>query len=396
MDHSRQAARARLDAGGSGGQAACCARAVTAQRQRTCPRSATAARSIRWPRAFCPSRSARPPSWRAACSMPTRSTRSRSAFGAGRPIDARYRRRGDRDQRGAARLSARSRRCSPRFTGPIEQIPPAYSALKVGRQARLRPRAGRGGGGAEGAGAVTIHVAHASVAGMPSSLETIGDASADVSKGTYIRSLARDIATALGTVGHVTISAAHQGRSVHRESGDFAGHSRAKSLKARALKTSSCRWRRGWTISRPCPLDPDRRRRSARAGSFPGCPQPTGSISQRPADVPGGADGIDGRDGESRPGLQPNRYRGVRIEQCRLPPRRSRKSSQDNAQSQAGDTGSPEVQVAILTERIRNLTEHFKGHHKDNHSRRGLLMMVNSAAACSRTSRRRTSSVTTA
>ena len=42
-----------------------------------------------------------------------------------------------------------------------------------------------------------------------------------------------------------------------------------------------------------------------------------------------------------------------------------------------GDTGSPEVQVAILTERIRNLTEHFKDHKKDNHSRRGLLMMVN-------------------
>ena len=42
-----------------------------------------------------------------------------------------------------------------------------------------------------------------------------------------------------------------------------------------------------------------------------------------------------------------------------------------------GDTGSPEVQVAILTERINNLTQHFKGHAKDNHSRRGLLMMVN-------------------
>ena len=42
-----------------------------------------------------------------------------------------------------------------------------------------------------------------------------------------------------------------------------------------------------------------------------------------------------------------------------------------------GDTGSPEVQVAILTERIRNLTDHFKDHHKDNHSRRGLLTMVN-------------------
>jgi small subunit ribosomal protein S15 len=42
-----------------------------------------------------------------------------------------------------------------------------------------------------------------------------------------------------------------------------------------------------------------------------------------------------------------------------------------------GDTGSPEVQVSILTERIANLTEHFKTHAKDNHSRRGLLMLVN-------------------
>lgn len=40
------------------------------------------------------------------------------------------------------------------------------------------------------------------------------------------------------------------------------------------------------------------------------------------------------------------------------------------------DTGSPEVQIAILTERIRELTEHLKVHHKDNHSRRGLLKMV--------------------
>jgi small subunit ribosomal protein S15 len=48
----------------------------------------------------------------------------------------------------------------------------------------------------------------------------------------------------------------------------------------------------------------------------------------------------------------------------------------DNARSE-GDSGSPEVQVAILTERIANLTEHFKTHAKDNHSRRGLLTMVN-------------------
>ena len=42
-----------------------------------------------------------------------------------------------------------------------------------------------------------------------------------------------------------------------------------------------------------------------------------------------------------------------------------------------GDTGSPEVQIAILTSRIQTLTDHFKAHAKDNHSRRGLLMMVN-------------------
>ncbi len=44
--------------------------------------------------------------------------------------------------------------------------------------------------------------------------------------------------------------------------------------------------------------------------------------------------------------------------------------------TEANDTGSPEVQVAILSERIRNLTEHFKEHKKDFHSRRGLLIMV--------------------
>ena len=47
----------------------------------------------------------------------------------------------------------------------------------------------------------------------------------------------------------------------------------------------------------------------------------------------------------------------------------------ENAQTKT-DTGSPEVQVAILSERIANLTEHFKSHKKDNHSRQGLLKMV--------------------
>jgi small subunit ribosomal protein S15 len=44
--------------------------------------------------------------------------------------------------------------------------------------------------------------------------------------------------------------------------------------------------------------------------------------------------------------------------------------------TKAGDTGSPEVQIAVLSERINNLTEHFKTHVKDNHSRRGLIKLV--------------------
>jgi small subunit ribosomal protein S15 len=44
--------------------------------------------------------------------------------------------------------------------------------------------------------------------------------------------------------------------------------------------------------------------------------------------------------------------------------------------TKSGDTGSPEVQIALLTERINSLTDHFKTHKKDNHSRRGLLKMV--------------------
>ena len=57
-------------------------------------------------------------------------------------------------------------------------------------------------------------------------------------------------------------------------------------------------------------------------------------------------------------------------------PDRKTEIVKEHARSE-GDTGSPEVQVAILTERIVNLTEHFKANHKDNHSRRGLLAMVN-------------------
>ncbi|MBS0411616.1 MAG: 30S ribosomal protein S15 [Proteobacteria bacterium] len=58
-----------------------------------------------------------------------------------------------------------------------------------------------------------------------------------------------------------------------------------------------------------------------------------------------------------------------------ITPQRKHELIETHARS-AGDTGSAEVQVAILSERIANLTEHFKTHKKDNHSRRGLLKLV--------------------
>jgi len=56
--------------------------------------------------------------------------------------------------------------------------------------------------------------------------------------------------------------------------------------------------------------------------------------------------------------------------------REQKKTIVDNYRTHATDTGSPEVQIAILSERIGQLTDHFKSHKKDHASRRGLLMMV--------------------
>ena len=58
-----------------------------------------------------------------------------------------------------------------------------------------------------------------------------------------------------------------------------------------------------------------------------------------------------------------------------ITPERKKEVVAENATSK-NDTGSPEVQIAILSERITNLTEHFKTHAKDNHSRRGMIKMV--------------------
>ncbi|HJO66054.1 MAG TPA: tRNA pseudouridine(55) synthase TruB, partial [Sphingomonas sanguinis] len=91
----------------------------------------------------------------------------------------------------------------PRFTGPITQVPPAYSALKIdGERAYDLARAGEEV--VLASRAVTIHSLTVGEAADSGALEDI-TLTAHVSKGTYIRSLARDIALALGTVGHVTM-----------------------------------------------------------------------------------------------------------------------------------------------------------------------------------------------
>ena len=91
----------------------------------------------------------------------------------------------------------------PRFTGPIEQVPPAYSALMIdGKRAYDRARAGEDV--VMKTRSVTIHSLTVAEAGQGERLDAV-TLTARVSKGTYIRSLARDIAHALGTVGSVTM-----------------------------------------------------------------------------------------------------------------------------------------------------------------------------------------------
>ena len=73
----------------------------------------------------------------------------------------------------------------------------------------------------------------------------------------------------------------------------------------------------------------------------------------------------------------PLRHAGPRVEDSRLPLTKERKTTLiESYRTHASDTGSPEVQVAILSDRITYLTDHFKTHAKDHHSRRGLLKLV--------------------
>ena len=155
----------------------------------------------------------------------------------------------------------------PRFTGPIAQVPPAYSALKVdGQRAYDLARAGRRGGAGERGGDDPLPASSPARAGVrsqpgsrtltifrrrrpsgtafgpPQAAETDGGVTltAHVSKGTYIRSLARDIALALGTVGHVTMLRRTKAGPFDL-SGAISLDKLAEAAKARALNITSCR-----------------------------------------------------------------------------------------------------------------------------------------------------------
>ncbi len=196
---------------------------------------------------------------------------------------------------------------------------------------------------------------------------------AHVSKGTYIRSLARDIARALGTVGHVTY--------LRRTKAGPFGEEQAISLdnlnaigQGAPLADVILPLEAGLDDIPAFPLTSQQAMAIRQGRVLTGQAQPDGLYCATFGTVTGRAGGAFGRNDDNRSRVQPTRCRGVYG--MTITAERKQEVIKEYGQAD-GDTGSPEVQVAILTERIRNLTDHFKSNHKDNHSRRGLLMMVN-------------------
>ena len=265
----------------------------------------------------------------------------------------------------------------PAFVGDIMQVPPAYSAIKVdGERAYDMARDGR---------PPSLPPRPARVDRFELVERTDRDTAVfevQSGKGVYMRSLARDLALACGALGHVAALRRLAGRPVPGGAGDFPGQMRQVGGQ-----------RAG--VPGPPASGHDRAGRHPGAGlDRCGGPQPV----TRPGDQPGGPDGPHSTDGRPRRGPGPchggdARHRAVpsarRLAEARAHvvnphPRSTPMSITDERRTAlvqeyatgAADTGSPEVQVALATERIVNLTEHLKTHAKDFHSRRGLLMLV--------------------
>ena len=257
----------------------------------------------------------------------------------------------------------------PRFRGAIRQMPPKYSALKIaGRRAYDLARQ------------------NAEVPLVPREVE-VHDFAVDAEldqdhprfkvtsgKGTYMRALARDLAVAVGTLGHVAelrrlrVGPFSLDRAISLDSLKALAHSPAAFEHLQPVETAldgipalalpggeAVRLRHGQSVSVFRVAD-----------------------RQRLADLHEGDLVYADRDWADR--------RRLYLSVARFKPLRNGWTMSITAERKQeliveyatteGDTGSPEVQVAILTERIVNLTEHLKTHKKDFHSRRGLLIMV--------------------
>ncbi len=295
-----------------------------------------------------------------------------------------------------------------RFRGPISQIPPMHSALK--RDGRPLYELARQGIEVERAPrAVTIHeLTLLSHAGDRCRLRVT------CSKGTYIRTLAADLGEALGCGAHLT---ADRSRTADARCRGHARPARGKrGGRARSLPAATRRppagAAGGASRGRRGPALPARQPRSprARAGAppclrrRPPARHRRGDRDRHPATAPPDR-GLIAAAGAGRPDLPPpsaERYNprlaspsesNIHINLALALSNRGgvvfMKEGFDMAinvaqkaqimteyQRATGDTGSPEVQVALLTARINDLTGHFKEHVKDHHSRRGLLRMV--------------------
>jgi len=333
-----------------------------------------AARSTRWQAGCCPSRWAKRPSSAGGCWTRLRGTTSRSASA------------DTLDTEGAVVATSDVRptlgeveAVLPRFTGEIEQVPPAYSALKIdGTAAYARARAGEQL--EMKARAVTVYelsIRHPRESGDPAKKEKLGSRfrgndevvdeitlSATVSKGTYIRSLARDIARALNSVGHVTTLRRTRAGPFSLDQAislDFL----EEAAKARQLTRTVLPLNAALDDIPALPVTPDQARLLRHGQMLFGIPA-------RPGLQLATSEGTPTASGSSA-GSTFEKNRSVTMS---ITAERKQALIKEHAQGKT-DTGSPEVQVAILTERINNLTQHFKSHAKDNHSRRGLLMLVN-------------------
>ena len=224
--------------------------------------SVTPAPSTRWPPACSSSASAGRPSCSPSSSGATRRTPRRSASGRRRsPTTPRVRSLAEVDAVGRD-PGGPARRGGGRLTGPIEQVPSSVSAIKVdGKRSYARVRAGEDV--ALAARPVTVHRFDV-LDVRPQGPYVDVDIEVEVSSGTYVRALARDLGAALGVGGHLDRAAAHPGRPLRPRVGDTAGRRSTPSSRRR-----SSRWRRPPApSSRPTTSRRRRPTTSATAGAY--------------------------------------------------------------------------------------------------------------------------------